>query len=260
MRLGSDGVEFALLSFDESKEVGNESVCASDCDESLECDLRLLLQDQSGNIVKKWGNSEQWVLELRDGRRVAVLIQFSLPRCVTTEVLDKQNQLALFPLDSSDASISSSTLFEEDEVLVEDWVSDSYSEEAVQPLDVEPIAISLPVAMAEQSPVDVEGIVSVVSSKSQEPYSDWLLKRLNSFGSFLGTSLQGLKGQAIEFLLVVESELNRRAEVNKKPCCLKGSGAKGFRELKGLFSSINYGCSSARRSGVNRSRVLSVAQ
>ena len=108
--------------------------------------------------------------------------------------------------------------------------------------------------------MDVEGIVSVGASESQEPYSDWLLKRLNSFDSFLGTPLQGLKGQAIEFLLVVESELNQRAEVNKKPSSLKGSGGKGFRELKGPFSSINYGCSSARRSGVNRSRVLSVAQ
>ena len=116
-------------------------------------------------------------------------IQFSLPRCITTEVLDKQNQLALFPLDSSNASISSLALFEEDKVLVEDWVSDSYSKDAVQPLDVEPIAFSLLVAMAEQSPVDVEGIVSVGSSESQEPYSDWLLKRLNSFDSFLGTSL-----------------------------------------------------------------------
>ena len=43
MKLGSDVVESALLSTDESKEVGNESVCASDCDECLERDLRLLL-------------------------------------------------------------------------------------------------------------------------------------------------------------------------------------------------------------------------
>ena len=43
----------------------------------------------------------------------------------------------------------SPALFEEDEVLVEDWVSDTYSEEAIQPLDVEPIAFSLPLAMAE---------------------------------------------------------------------------------------------------------------
>ena len=105
VKLGSDGVESALLDTDESEEVGNELVCALDCNKSLERDLRLLLQDHSGDIVKKWGNSEQWVLELRDGRTVAMSIQFSLPWCVTIKLLDKQNQLALFPLESSNASI-----------------------------------------------------------------------------------------------------------------------------------------------------------
>ena len=43
VKLGSDVVEFVLLGTDESKEAGNESVCASNCDESLERDLRLIL-------------------------------------------------------------------------------------------------------------------------------------------------------------------------------------------------------------------------
>ena len=70
----------------------------------------------------------------------------------------------------------------------------------------------------------------------------------------------GLEDQATEFLLAVEAELYRRAEVNKNSCGLKGLGVKGLRELKGLFSSINYDSSSARRCGINRNRVLSVAQ
>ena len=48
--------------------------------------------------------------------------------------------------------------------------------------------------------------------------------------------------------------------MNKKSCGLKGSGVKGLRELKGLFSSINYSSSSVRRCGINRNRVLSIAQ
>ena len=48
--------------------------------------------------------------------------------------------------------------------------------------------------------------------------------------------------------------------MNKKTRGLKSSGVKGLRELKGLFSSINYGSNSARRSGINRDRVLFVAQ
>ena len=61
-----------LLDSDESEEAMNGSACTSDGDESLLRDLRLTLQEHFGNIVKKWGDSEQWVLELRDGRRVAV--------------------------------------------------------------------------------------------------------------------------------------------------------------------------------------------
>ena len=121
----SNVVESEILGFDESKEARNGLVCTTDSDESLERDLQLILQENSGNIVKKWGNLEMWVLELRDGRRVAVPIQISLPRCVTTEVLEKQKQLALFPLESSDVSNVSSALFEEDEVLVEDRVSNT---------------------------------------------------------------------------------------------------------------------------------------
>ena len=151
-------------------------------------------------------------------------------------------------------------LFEKDEVLVEDGASDSFSEEADQPLVVDTIAFSLPLASVEQSLVDEESVVGLDTSGSQEPYSDWFQKRFNNFDSFLGTSLVGLEDQAIEFLLAVEAELYRRAEVNKKSCGLKGSGVKGLRELKGLFSSINYGSSSARRCGINRNRVLPVAQ
>ena len=49
----SDGVEFELLGSDESEEARNGLVCTIDSDESLERDLQLILQEHSGNIVKK---------------------------------------------------------------------------------------------------------------------------------------------------------------------------------------------------------------
>ena len=125
---------------------------------------------------------------------------------------------------------------------------------------VEPIAFSLPSDSTEQSLVVEESGVGLDSSGRQVSYSDWFQKRFNNFNSFLGTSLVGLEDQATEFLLAVEAELCQRAEVNKNSCGSKGSGVKGLRELKGLFSSINYGSSSARRCGINRNRVLSVVQ
>ena len=48
---------------------------------------------------------------------------------------------------------------EEDEVLVEDGASDSFSEEVEQPLMVDPIAFSLPLASAEQSLIVEESVV-----------------------------------------------------------------------------------------------------
>jgi len=150
-------------------------------------------------------------------------------------------------------------LIEEEEVLVEDWISDSYSEVAYQPLAVEPLASSLPSALANLSVMDEERFVGVDNSERQVPYSEWFQRRFNNFDSFLGTSLKGLEDQATKFLLAVEVELKRRAEVNKITRSFKIPGVKGLRELKGLFNSINYGSTSARRSGSNRDWVLSVA-
>ena len=145
-------------------------------------------------------------------------------------------------------------------MLVEDWISDSYLEDAYQPLAVEPLASFLPSALANLSVMDEERFVGVDNLERQLPYSEWFQRRFNNFDSFLGTSLKGLENQATKFLLAVEVELKRRAEVNKITRSFKIPVVKGLRELKGLFSSINYGSTSARRSGSNRVWVLSMAQ
>ena len=88
-------------------------------------DPRLFLQEYSGNVVKKWGNSEQWVLQLRNGRRVAVSVQLALLRCEAFEALENQQQLALVTLESSE---------EEDEVSVEDGASVPSQMKLVSPL------------------------------------------------------------------------------------------------------------------------------
>ena len=94
-------------------------------------------------------------------------MQIALPRCEAIEVLEKQQQLAVVTLESSE---------EEDEVSVEDGASDSFSDEADQPLVVEPIAFSLPLASTEQSLVVEESGVGLDSSGRQVSYSDWFQK------------------------------------------------------------------------------------
>ena len=50
-------------------QVGSEATDEDD-DEIIQQQLEIILLEHSGDPIKIWGNSEQWVLELRDGRRV----------------------------------------------------------------------------------------------------------------------------------------------------------------------------------------------
>ena len=86
-----------------SSNEADELATTSNGEDNLQRDIRLILQEHSSNITKKWGNSEQWLLELRDGRRVVVPIKISLPLGEVIEVLEEQNQLALVLLKSSNS-------------------------------------------------------------------------------------------------------------------------------------------------------------
>ena len=125
--------------------------------------------------------------------------------------------MALVPLKCSDVVEVSSAQVDENEVLVEDWVSNTCSESSelptvggLSPLSVEPLAFSLPSGMEGQEVLGVENLVW------GEAYSKWFQSRFKGFDNFLGTSLKGLENQATTFLLVVEAELHRRAALEKK--------------------------------------------
>ena len=130
----------------------DESLC-SDGDVALQRDIQRIIHEHTDNVIKKWGNSEQWVLELRDGKRVAVPIQFSLPPGEVVGGVDDSNQLPMAPGVSSECKELNSELEKGADVSLEDWVSDFCSEEASQftdsspPLNVEPLAFSLPMGV-----------------------------------------------------------------------------------------------------------------
>jgi len=74
----------------------DESLC-SEGDVALQRDIQRIIHEHSDNVIKKWGNSEQWVLELQDGRRVEVPFQISLPLGEVVGGVDVSNQLAMVP-------------------------------------------------------------------------------------------------------------------------------------------------------------------
>ena len=146
-------------------------------------------------------------------------------------------------------------------MVVEDWVSDICSKDAFQcivpslPLTVEPLAYSLPMDNDDGSATPV-----VKNLLGKDNYSEWFQEKFSGFDDFLGTSLIGLEEPATNFLLAVEAELQQRAFKEKTEQTVKSSRRKGIRELRGLFSSVNYGSTSTRRIGNGKERALIISQ
>ena len=188
----------------------DESLC-SNGDVALQRDIQRIIHQHFDNVIKKWGNSEQWVLELRDGKRVAVPIQISLPPGDVVVRVDDLNQLAMVPGVSSESKEINSELEKGVDVIVEDWVSNICFEDAFQfadsspPLNVDPLAFSLPMGAMDiferSATLDVETLLG------KDIYSKWFQEKFSGFDDFLGTSLKGLEEPATKFLLVVEAEL-----------------------------------------------------
>ena len=148
-----------------------------------------------------------------------------------------------------------------DDVVVEDWVSDICSEDAFQctvpllPLTVEPLAYSLPMDNGDGSATLV-----VKNLLGKDDNSEWFQEKFSGFNDFLGTSLKGLEEPATNFLLAIEAELQQRAFKEKTEQTVKSSVRKGIRELRGLFSSVNYGSTSTRHIGNGKERALIISQ
>ena len=150
------------------------------------------------------------------------------------------------------------------DVIVEDWVSDICSEDASQftdsspPLNVNPLALSLPLGAMNISDQPTTLVVKTLLGKYS--HSEWFEDKFSGFDDFLGTSLKGLEEPATKFLLAVEAKIQQRAIKDKTDKAEKSPGRKGIRELWGLFSSVNYGSTSSRRTSYGKDRALIVSQ
>ena len=150
------------------------------------------------------------------------------------------------------------------DVFVEDWSSDFCSEEASQysdslpPLTVDPLAFSLPLGATDISDQPATLVDDTLLGKGS--YSEWFKDKFSGFDDFLGTFLKGLEEPATSFLLAVENEIQQRAFKDKIDKSEKSSGRKGITELRGLFSSVNYGSASSRRSSYGKDRALFASQ
>ena len=191
---------------------------------------------------------------------MAVPIQISLPPGEDIVGVVDSNPLAIVPGSPTESKEVNAELVKEMNVFVEDWSSDFSPEIATQhmdsstPLNIDPLAFSLPTDATIISNQPVPTVDDSFLGKGR--YSEWFKDKFNGFHDFLGTSLKGLEEPAADFLLVVENEIQQRTFKEKKNNSEKSSGRKGIRELKGLFSSVNYGSTPSRRSSYGKDRAL----
>ena len=183
---------------------------------------------------------------------MAVPIQISLPPGDDIVEVDVSNQLAIVPGRAAEYKELNSESEKGIDVFVEDWSSDFCSEDASQftdsspPLNVDPLAFSLPLGAMNISDQPATLVVDTLLGKGS--YLEWFKDKFSGFDDFLGASLKGLEEPATEFLLAVENEIQQRAIKDKIDKSEKSSERKGIRELRGLFSFVNYGSASSRRS------------
>ena len=192
--------------------------------------------------------------------RVAVPIQISLPQGEDIVGVDDSNPLAIVPGRASESKEFNAELDKGMDIFVEDWSSDFSPEKASQdtdsstPLIIDPLAFSLPTDATDISDQPAPLVDDTFLGKGS--YSEWFKDKFSGFHDFLGTSLKGLEEPAADFLLAVENEIQQRTFKEKIDKSEKSSGRKGIRELRGLFSSVNYGSTPSRRTSYGKDRAL----
>ena len=195
---------------------------------------------------------------------MAVSIQISLPPGDDVVGVDDSNQLAIVQGKALESKELNSESEKGIDVIMEDWSSDFCSEDASQfidsspPLNVDHLAFSLPLGATDISDQPATLVVETLLGKGS--YSEWFQDKFRGFDDFLGTSLKGLEEPVTKFLLAVETEIQQRAIKDKTDKTEKSSGRKGIRELRGLFSSVNYGSASSRRTSYGKDRAHIVSQ
>ena len=162
---------------------------SSEDDGELQRSIQQIIQQHTDEVIKKWGNSEQWVLELRNGKRVAVPIQISLPPGEDIVGVVDSNPLAIVPGSPTESKEVNAELVKEMNVFVEDWSSDFSPEIATQhmdsstPLNIDPLAFSLPT----DATIISDQLVPTVDDSflGKGSYSEWFKDKFSGFHDFL---------------------------------------------------------------------------
>ena len=221
----------------------------------LSATLRRLGSD-TDNEVQIAGDATKWLLRLRDGRSLVLLVA-CLCRSRVTQGAEDMDQAIVTVYDGDTPEI-----FENwsDEDSVADSVMDSTLEALTHgeveqmtppigeqsPLMIEPIAISYP--LGDENKKDGE-----IPAPTHPEISDWALEKYEEFGAYLGASYEGYEAEVMNLLCAID-RLGRKEDTVVTPKVV--TTKKGTRELKNLVSTINYEGGSSKRQTVDSGGLL----
>ena len=150
-----------------------------------------------------------------------------------TEGCDSQTSMSM----SVVANADSLRIFESEGLSGADTKVLGNGENDSSPLECVPLAYWVP-RVAEEG--------EIVTSKVE--HSKWVSTMMKSFCKMVGFSIVKHEAQCVAFFRLLEQEC---LEVDQDGCFRRPdkAGQKGLRELRGLFSSINYGSTYSRNRG-----------
>jgi hypothetical protein len=222
-------------------------------------------------VDRTWGSSFDWVLELRDGRRLSIPISLIRQPDVPTPVIPGmslsgfgimgptvEDQHSMGSYMTSDAEENSeddiSLVWEDSEVVGDSCELVCWGDEVV-PLEIEPLAISKPETIS----MEEGGVKEKEDIGQEEIPSEWVVGRSKRIGKLLGASYVGNEERVTRLLMEIDAQRAQCASEGGMKSKIK-AGRKGSRELKRLSCSINYESDSATARGNSRERVLSLSQ
>jgi hypothetical protein len=222
-------------------------------------------------VDRTWGSSSNWVLELRDGRRLSIPISLLRQPDVPAPVIPgmslsgfgimgqtEEDQHSMGSYLTSDAEENSeddiSLVWEDFKVVGEGSELVCWGDEVV-PLEIEPLATSKPEIIS----IGAGCVKEKEDSAQADIPSDWVLGRSKRIGKLLGASYEGYEERVTHLLMEIDARRTQRTSKGGMKS-KKKVGGKGSRELKRLSCSINYESDSATARSNSRERVLLLSQ
>ena len=220
-------------------------------------------------VTRTWGSSSDWVLELRDGKRIS--IPLSLIRQPATGepcIPDSAEEPKVLLLEGFEdmGSLKGQSDFEEnddeEEYASVVWEDPEFlkeggmvvcCEENDRPLEIEPLAALLP------SPSHLPEL-RADEARDANSHSDWVMGKYKEFGEYLGASYEGYEEEVIKLLQAIDARRPQQPSDKANFSKVTKTGGRGSRELKRLTTSVNYDTGSARRRVDPRERGLAITQ